>query len=61
MRFYTPKQNYRGMDRERAQKIRELYLQRAATQKQLAERFGVSQGTISKIVSDQVWANERKV
>jgi transcriptional regulator with XRE-family HTH domain len=61
MRFYTPKQNYRGMNHERAQKIRELYLQRAATQKQLAERFGVSQGTISKIVSDQVWANERKV
>lgn len=61
MRFYTPKQNYRGMNQERAQKIRELYLQRAATQKQLAERFGVSQGTISKIVSDQVWANERKV
>ena len=61
MRFYTPKQNYRGMNQERAQKIRELYLQRAATQKQLAERFGVSQGTISKIISDQVWANERKV
>ena len=55
MRFYTPKQNYRGMNQERAQKIRELYLQRAATQKQLAERFGVSQGTIRKIVSDQVW------
>lgn len=55
MRFYTPKQNYRGMNQERAQKIRELYLQRAATQKQLAERFGVSQGTISKIISDQVW------
>lgn len=61
MRFYTPKQNYWGMNQERAQKIRELYLQRAATQKQLAERFGVSQGTISKIISDQVWANERKV
>jgi transcriptional regulator with XRE-family HTH domain len=46
------------MDRERAQKIRELYLQRAATQKELAERFGVSQGTISKIISDQVWATK---
>lgn len=61
MRFYTPKQNYRGMDHERAKKIRELYLSRQMTQKELAQRFGVSQGTISKIVSDQVWANERKV
>jgi len=43
------------MDRERAEKIRELYFQKTATQKELAERFGVSQSTISKIISDQVW------
>lgn len=49
------------MDHERAKKIRELYLSRSMTQKELAQRFGVSQGTISKIISDQVWANERKV
>jgi len=51
-----PKSHYRHMTREKAKEIRRAYFAREANQPQLAERYGVKQNTISRIVSEQVWA-----
>jgi DNA-binding transcriptional regulator LsrR (DeoR family) len=46
---------YRHMDYAKAEKIRELYFTRQMKQAELAEAFGLRQGTISRIVSGRVW------
>lgn len=51
-----PKTHYRHMTREKAQEIRRAYFAREAKQKELAERYGIRQNTVSRIVSMQVWA-----
>ena len=45
---------YRGMTRERAEEVRASY---AAGEKQasLAERYGMTQGSVSRIVNGWVW------
>ena len=48
--------HYRGMTRETAHEIRRLYLAREGKQRELAQRYGISQGNVSQIVSGRVWA-----
>ena len=43
------------MTRRKAELIRELYLFGRIKQAELARRFGISQGNVSRIVSGQVW------
>lgn len=52
----APKRHYRHMTREKAERIRELYFSRQMNQVQLAEKFGIRQPSVSRIVSGQVWA-----
>ena len=56
MRPYTQMRHYRHFKREYAEEIRRLYFSRQATQKQLAERFGVSQSAVCRIISNHTWA-----
>jgi hypothetical protein len=51
-----PKRWYRNMTRERAAEIRRRYLARQAKQAELAREFGLAQSSVSRIVSQQVWA-----
>ena len=53
---HSPKSRYRNMDREKAIEIRRAYFSREANQRQLGERFGIAQHTVSRIISGQVWA-----
>ena len=52
----TPNTHYRHMDRAKAAEIRRAYFAREANQRQLGERYGIKQHTVSRIVSGQVWA-----
>jgi DNA-binding transcriptional regulator LsrR (DeoR family) len=55
MKPYKPKSHYRHLKREDAQRIRDLYFSRKATQKQLAAQFKISQSAVCRIVSGWTW------
>lgn len=50
-----PKSRYRHMDRKKAAEIRRAYFAREAKQAELAQRYGIRQNTVSRIVSGLVW------
>ena len=50
------KTNYRHMTRTIAEEIRRLYVSRQAKQAELAERYGIRQNSVSRIVSGKVWS-----
>lgn len=50
------KRRYRHMTRKKAHEIRRRYFAREATQVQLAKEYRIAQGSVSRIVSGQVWA-----
>jgi DNA-binding transcriptional regulator LsrR (DeoR family) len=50
-----PKSHYRHMNPAKAEEIRRAYFNREAKQKDLAQRYGVRQNTVSRIVSGLVW------
>jgi DNA-binding transcriptional regulator LsrR (DeoR family) len=50
-----PKKYYRNMTKEKAEEIRKLYFSRQKKQSELAAMFGIKQGSVSRILSDQVW------
>lgn len=50
------KTNYRHMTRTIAEEIRRLYFSRQAKQAELAERYGIRQNSVSRIVSGKVWS-----
>ena len=52
----SPKTHYRTMTPAKAAEIRRAYFAREAKQKELAERYGIKQNTVSRIVSGLVWA-----
>ena len=52
-----PKTHYRGMDRRKADLIRELYFVGKLKQHELGRMFGMTQGSVSRIVSGVVWAD----
>ena len=51
-----PKGWYRHMTFDKAEEIRKLYFSRQMKQKELAEKFGIRQPSVSRIVSGQTWA-----
>lgn len=51
-----PKTRYRHMTPEVAAAIRAAYRPRVVTQQMLADRYGLRQHTVSRIISRQVWA-----
>lgn len=48
-------QRYLHSSRHIAQEIRDLYFARVFKQIQLAKLYGLAQGSVSRIVSRQVW------
>lgn len=54
-RKHSPKSRYRNSSPEVAKRIRELYFVQRLTQKAIGELVGVAQGSVSRIVSGQVW------
>lgn len=50
-----PKSHYRNMTPLKAQLIRVLYFNRLLNQREIGELFGIPQGSVSRIVSGQVW------
>ena len=55
MNLAKPRSRYRHMTREKAYEIRRAYFAREAKQKELAERYGIKQQSVSRIVSGLVW------
>lgn len=53
--LYAPKRYYRNMTAEKAQEIRSVYVATRCKQKDLAIQYGVSQSTVCRIISGQVW------
>lgn len=49
------KRSYRNMTMEKAMEIRKAYFAREENQRELAERYGIKQSTVSRIISDLVW------
>ena len=49
------KRYYKTVDPEKAETIRSLYFSRQKKQAELAEMFGLRQGSVSRIVSGKVW------
>jgi predicted XRE-type DNA-binding protein len=52
---HRPKRFYGHMNAVIAQMIRELYFSRHMNQTQLADFFRIKQGSVSRIISGQVW------
>jgi DNA-binding transcriptional regulator LsrR (DeoR family) len=50
-----PALKYLHMSPEKAAEIRRAYFGREAKQQALAERYGVTQATISRIISGDTW------
>lgn len=50
------KRFYRSMSEDIARQIRDLYFSRWFRQWEIARLYGISQSTVSRIVSGQVWA-----
>jgi len=53
-----PKRFYRHMTPAIAKRIREKYFSRQANQAELAREFEISQGSVSRIISNQSWIRE---
>lgn len=53
--MHRPKAYYRNMNPEKANEIRELYFLHKMKQKQIAEKFGIRQNSVSRIISGMVW------
>jgi DNA-binding transcriptional regulator LsrR (DeoR family) len=46
---------YRHMNQDKAEEIRRLYFSRVLTQKQLAEKYQISQSAVCRIISGWTW------
>jgi predicted transcriptional regulator len=51
----SQKQRYRNMTPVKADLARALYFNRILNQSQIADLLGIRQGSVSRIVSGQVW------
>lgn len=56
MTRHRQKSRYRHMDRAKADEIRRAYFAREANQRQLGERYGIAQHSVSRIISGVVWS-----
>lgn len=52
------KRHYRQMTPERAAKIREQYFVDRRKQIDIAREYGISQGSVSRIISNITWSNQ---
>lgn len=52
------KRRYRHMTREKAMELRRRYFAREAKQVDLAREYGLSQATVSRIVSGLTWNHQ---
>jgi hypothetical protein len=53
--LYRPKRYYQNMTAEKAMEIRSVYVATRCKQKDLAVQYGVSQSTVCRIISGEVW------
>lgn len=53
--MHKPKSRYRNMSPMAARVIRELYFVGKMKQREIGRMFGLRQGSVSRIVSGQVW------
>ena len=51
-------QKYKGMSREKADRIKQLYFTGNYRQADLASMYGVSQSTIARSISGQSWGRD---
>lgn len=49
------KRFYRTMNKKRADRIRVLYFEHKLKQQEIADIFGITQGSVSRILSCCVW------
>ena len=49
------KRFYRDMTPAKAAEIRRLYFKERKKQREIGEMFGISQGNVSRIISDRCW------
>ena len=54
-----PKRRYRQMTPRAATVIRDLYFVGRLKQHEIGRMFDIKQGSVSRIVSDQVWTGSR--
>lgn len=54
-----PKSHYRDMNFEKAEKVRHLYWHQGLRQQRIADLMGMTQASVSRIVSKQVWDHGR--
>jgi DNA-binding transcriptional regulator LsrR (DeoR family) len=54
-----PKSYYGKMTPRLANQVRDLYFSRQFKQREIAEMYGIQQGSVSRIVSNLVWAGDR--
>lgn len=54
-----PMSKYRHMNHEKAEEMRALFFCREFNRKELAQKFQVSQATVSRIISGLIW-NDRE-
>ena len=50
-----PKREYKHMNPEKAREIRRLYFSDRLKQREIAARFGITQGSVSRIISGISW------
>lgn len=50
------KRFYRDMTPAKAEEVRRLYFEDKLKQREIAERFGIRQATVSRIVAGLVWS-----
>lgn len=54
--MHQSKRFYRDMTPAKAEEVRRLYFDQRLRQRDIAERFGIRQASVSRIVSGLVWS-----
>jgi len=54
--MHQSKRFYRDMTPAKAEEVRRLYFDERMKQTEIAERFGIRQASVSRIVSGLVWS-----
>jgi len=49
------KSHYKNMNPDKAKDIRRLYFVEKLKQQAIADMFGIRQGSVSRVISGQVW------
>lgn len=49
------KSHYKHMNLDKAEEIRAMYFKDRKKQREIAERYGLTQGSVSRIISGRSW------